>query len=48
MNDNSENNEQVKENKKPVDEMGGFYFSSLLKIIDPESKEILVEIRGDN
>ena len=32
--------------KKP-DEMGGIYFSSSIKISDPETKEILVEIRGD-
>lgn len=47
MNDKSEKIEQEKEQKKP-DEMGGFYFSSLLKITDPKTDEILVEIRGDN
>lgn len=47
MIDKSENIEQEKE-QKPVDEMGGFYFSSLLKITDPNTDEILVEIRGDN
>ena len=31
--------------KKP-DESGGIYFSSSIKISDPETKEILVEIRG--
>jgi hypothetical protein len=29
------------------DEYGGFYFSSFLKITDPETKEILVQTRGD-
>lgn len=29
------------------DESGGFYFSSFLKIIDPDTKEILVKMRGD-
>lgn len=32
--------------KKP-DEAGGVYFSSSIKISDPESDEILVEIRGE-
>ena len=39
------------ENKKEVgskpDEHGGFYFSSFLKITDPETKEVLVQTRGD-
>ena len=29
-------------------ETGGFYFSSFLKITDPNTKEVLVETRGDN
>ena len=29
------------------DEYAGFYFSSFLKITDPETKEILVQTRGD-
>ena len=29
-------------------ETGGFYFSSSIKIFDPNSKEILVQKRGDN
>jgi hypothetical protein len=33
--------------KKP-NEVGGFYFSSFLKISDPNTKEILVQTRGDN
>ena len=33
--------------KKP-NETGGFYFSSFLKISDPNTKEILVQTRGDN
>jgi hypothetical protein len=28
-------------------EIGGFYFSSFLKITDPNTKEILVQTRGD-
>lgn len=45
----------IEENKaKPVqetevkpNETGGFYFSSFLKISDPNSKEVLVQTRGD-
>jgi len=33
--------------KKP-NENGGFYFSSHLKISDPNTKQVLVQKRGDN
>lgn len=33
--------------RKP-NEVGGFYFSSGIKIFDPASKEVLVQKRGDN
>lgn len=41
--------EQLGQNidKKP-NENGGFYFSSFLKISDPNTKEVLVQKRGDN
>jgi hypothetical protein len=48
---NQENNTkpQLTEEYGPKpDESGGFYFSSFLKITDPNTKEILVETRGDN
>lgn len=42
------------ENQKPVppvpnkpNETGGVYFSSSIKIFDPNTKEILVQQRGD-
>lgn len=38
---------QDNEDKKPVNENGGFYFSSIVKIYDPETEEILVQVRGD-
>jgi hypothetical protein len=49
-------NEKVEENKqKPPEESGakpnehgGFYFSSGIKITDPNTKEVLVQMRGDN
>lgn len=34
-------------NRKP-NEVGGFYFSSGVKIFDPTSNEVLVQKRGDN
>ncbi len=52
INNTMNNQENYKESQledigpKP-DESGGFYFSSFLKITDPNSKEVLVETRGD-
>jgi hypothetical protein len=43
--------QQQPENKAPeagLNETGGFYFSSSIKISDPETQEVLVEMRGDN
>jgi hypothetical protein len=44
---------ESQENKVPVtekkpNENGGFYFSSHLKITDPNTKQVLVQKRGDN
>jgi hypothetical protein len=36
------------ESEKKPNETGGFYFSSHLKITDPNTKEVLVQKRGDN
>ena len=47
MNENLENKEKKEEDKKP-NEFGGVYFSSSIKIFDPETKEILVQKRGDD
>ena len=47
MNNNSEKTDQ-KEQVKETDEQVGFYFSSLIKIFDPNNEEILVQKRGDN
>lgn len=46
MEENLGNSEQKIE-KKP-NEQAGFYFSSHLKIFDPNTKEVLVQKRGDN
>jgi hypothetical protein len=50
MNDNTKNIVEEKSEKpeaKPSD-TGGFYFSSFLKITDPNTEEVLVHTRGDN
>ena len=44
--DKSENLKQ--ESQKKPNETGGFYFSSHVKITDPNTKEVLVHKRGDN
>lgn len=46
---NTENNEKnlKKDELVKPNEHGGFYFSSSFKIFDPNSKEILVQNRGD-
>jgi len=48
---NNEGKAKVETPEKPgpkPNETGGFYFSSHLKISDPNTKEILVQMRGDN
>lgn len=47
MNENSPKGEQQLPEKKP-NEHGGFYFSSSVKIFDPNSQEIIVQKRGDD
>ena len=50
MNENLEETVKTQDEKpgpKP-DEMGGFYFSSHIKISDPNTKEVFVQQRGDN
>lgn len=45
-----ENNKEPQESEyvgPEPDESGGFYFSSFLKITDPNTNEVLVETRGD-
>jgi hypothetical protein len=48
MNDKSEDLQKEETEDTIPDEQSGFYFSSFLKIHDPNSKEILVQTRGDN
>jgi hypothetical protein len=47
MNERTENKKQTEPAKKP-NEVGGVYFSSSIKIFDPNTKEVLVQQRGDN
>lgn len=39
--------EPTKQPEKKPDEVGGIAFSSVVVITDPETKEILVRVRGD-
>jgi hypothetical protein len=41
------NKKETESSKKP-NEVGGFYFSSRVKIFDPNTKEVMVQQRGDN
>ena len=47
MNENTEKLEKTEQENKP-NETGGFYFSSSVKIFDPETSEIIVQKRGDD
>ena len=49
MNTNkSEDIDKNKENTVKLNETGGVYFSSSIKITDPNTNEVLVQIRGDS
>ena len=49
MNEKEENKQiqQEKTVQKPNEQVG-FYFSSGIKITDPNTKEVFVQMRGDN
>lgn len=44
---NRDANKNINTPKNKPNEVGGFYFSSGIKIFDPETKEVLVQKRGD-
>jgi len=48
MNEKLEENKQQPVQEKKPNEQVGFYFSSGIKITDPNTKEVLVQMRGDN
>ena len=45
--DNNSTKEETSESTVKPNETGGFYFSSHVKISDPNTKEVLVQTRGD-
>lgn len=47
MTDKNTKKKETKPTTKP-NEVGGFYFSSGIKIFDPNTKQVLVQQRGDN
>ena len=44
----AEKDNQNSQNIKKPNEYGGVYFSSSIKITDPNTEEVLVHVRGDN
>ena len=46
---NNENNktDSLKESVTETNELGGFCFSTTVVVTDPNSKEVLVQMRGD-
>lgn len=44
----TKNNDVAKSEEKRPNENAGLYFSSFVKIHDPNTKEIMVQKRGDN
>jgi hypothetical protein len=54
MNSDNKTTEQLKTETSPItdpgkfDEFSGIYFSSSIKIFDPNTDEVLVQKRGDN
>ena len=48
MNTNTSTSSTKKVTEKKPNEIGGFHFSSGIKIFDPVTKEVLLHKRGDN
>lgn len=48
MNEKAEEKKQPEKTETKTNEQVGFYFSSSVKITDPNTKEVLVQMRGDN
>ena len=47
IDENKKNTAKQEPGKKP-NESAGFYFSTHLRIVDPNTKEIMLQKRGDN
>jgi hypothetical protein len=48
MNENTKDLNQTQQKEDKPNETSGFYFSSAFKIFDPNTKEVLVQQRGDD
>lgn len=48
MTENNKENEQTEVKTPAPNEQTGFVFSSGIKIFDPNTEEVLVQMRGDN
>lgn len=48
MTEQNQIKEEIHKTEQKPDEHVGFYYSSFIKIFDPETNEILVQKRGDN
>jgi hypothetical protein len=48
MNTNISTSSTKKVTERKPNEIGGFHFSSGIKIFDPVTKEVLLQKRGDN
>lgn len=48
MNNKSEDLQEQETQEGTPDEQSGFYFSSFIKIHDPNTNEVLLQTRGDD
>lgn len=48
MNNHTPNNERQSIPERKPNEVSGFYFSSGVKIFDPNTQEVIVQKRGDD
>jgi hypothetical protein len=51
MNQNTEklaDKQPESDDSRPVNENAGFYLSTMIKITDPNTDEVLVQMRGDH
>lgn len=48
MTEQKQDKEEIHKTEQKPDENAGFYYSSVIKIFDPETNEVLVQKRGDD
>ena len=46
--ESSPNLNQTEKNNDALKDYGGFYISTSIKITDPDTKEVILQIRGDS